>query len=236
MRKLLITVVALIAGPSVAVPAHSSTPASPPESASMAQAQLIRAEVDTRYKLVPGRRLAVTEATTTSVIESFTLLSADLQEARVISADNGIYYAICPRGATCPYPHRGFARPAADFLPRRLALELALRTFLETSVNVVVVSLPTSRFILFVVERAELGRYVDPDVARALSTEPSKAPTPCLRQLVERLTRPHVFVFLSLEPTPSGRSTLGAMPRWPVLSASDEVRTANQPGETGPRC
>jgi hypothetical protein len=80
-----------------------------------------------------GRGLAVTEATSTGVVESFTLLTPNLLETRIVSANNGIDDAICPVDATCPYPARRFARPAAELVPRRLALELALRTFLDTT-------------------------------------------------------------------------------------------------------
>ena len=71
-------------------------------------------------------------------------------------ADNGIHYAICPVRATCPYPGLALARPASAFIPRRQALELALRTFLETSATVVSVSLPTPEYVFFLVERDEL--------------------------------------------------------------------------------
>ena len=147
-------------------------------------------------------------------------MTLDLLETRFLPADNGIYYAICPVRATCPYPARRFARPAAELVPRRLALELALRTFLETSADVVAVSLPTPRFILFVVEREELAREVDlSTLAKALDRDPSRALSSSLEVIVDRLTRPRVYVTLGLEPTPSGRDTLVAVPRWPTVSA-----------------
>ena len=118
----------------------------------------------------------MTEASSTGVVESFTLLTPNLLETRVLAADNGVYYAICPVRATCPYPATRFARPAADLATRRLALELALSTFLETSADVVAVSLPTPRFIVIIVERAELAREVDlPALANALDGDPSRA-------------------------------------------------------------
>jgi hypothetical protein len=189
----------------------------------LAHAQTVRREITARYARQTGPRLVVTEASSTAVVESFTLLTASLDETKVVAADNGVYFAICPRGARCPYPARRFARPAADFLPRRQALELALRIFLETSADVVAVSLPTRRFILFVVDRDELAREVDiPAVAEALNGDPSHALTAWLQRLVDRVTRPRIFVFLGLEPTPSGRDTLSAIPRWPTVSARDE--------------
>jgi len=146
-------------------------------------------------------------------------LTARLDEARVVPADNGIYFAICPAGARRPYPARRFARPAADLLPRRLALELALRTFLETSTTVVAVSLPTQRLVFFTVERDELAREVDmPALAEALNGDPGDAPAAWLHRVVDQVTRPRLFVPIALEPTPSGRETLGAMPLWPAVS------------------
>jgi hypothetical protein len=198
--------------------AHAAAFEPAPKRDALTHAEKIRLAVDARYRQVPGRKLAVTEATTTSVIESFTLLSADLQETRVVPADNGIYFAICPRAATCPYPATRFARPAADFLPRRLALELALRTLLETSAEVVAVSLPTPRFVLVIVERSELAR--EPELlafAETLRDGPARALAPRLQQVVDSVTRTRTFVALGLEPTPSGRDTLGAIPRWPTF-------------------
>lgn len=193
------------------------------EPRSLARAQSIRAQLDARYRIVPGRGLAVTEATATDVIESFTLLTPDLPETRVLPADNGIYYAICTVRARCPYPARRFSRPAAELLPRRLALELAVRTFLETSADVVAVSLPTPRFILFVVEREELAREVDlSGLVKALDRNPSRPLSSSLEVIVDRVTRPRVYVTLGLEPTPNGRDTLVAVPRWPAVSARGE--------------
>lgn len=182
----------------------------------LAQAQRIRSETTARYaRSHSGRRLAVTESSSTGVVESFRLLSADLLEERIVPADSGIYYAICPRGATCPYPGRRFARPAADFLLRRLALELALRTFLETSASVVAVSLPTPRFVLFIVQRDDLAQDVDmAALASALGGDPAGAPLASLQEAVDRVTRPRVFVALGLVPTPTGRDAWMGVARW----------------------
>ena len=210
----------LAIGALAAATGSASAGASTLEPSSLARAQTIRAQLDARYRVLRGRGLAVTEATSTGVVESFALLTPDLLETRFLPADNGIYYAICPVRATCPYPARRFARPAAELVPRRLALELALRTFLETSADVVAVSLPTPRFILFVVEREELAREVDlATLAKALDRGPLQAPSSSLEVVVDRLTRPRIFVVLGLEPTPSGRDTLAAVPRWPTVSA-----------------
>jgi hypothetical protein len=158
---------------------------------------------------LPGPRLAVTEASSTGdVVESFRLLAPDMRETRTLAADNGVYYAICPPAAICPYPAPKFARPAADIVPRRLALELALRTFLETSADVVAVSLPTPRFILFVVERRELTRDVGiAALAKALNGDPRRALSQPLEHVVDRLTRPRLFLDLGLASTRSGRAS-----------------------------
>ena len=120
----------------------------------LTQARKIKADITARY--ARGPKLTVTEASPTGVIESYLLLTADFLGLRVVPADNGIHYAICPVRATCPYPGPRAARPASAFIPRRQALELALRTFLETSATVVSVSLPTPEYVFFLVERDEL--------------------------------------------------------------------------------
>jgi hypothetical protein len=203
-----------------ASPAHGASTESALEPRSLARAQTIRAQLDARYRAVPTRGLAVTEATSTGVVEAFALLTPDLLETRFLPADNGIWYAVCRVRATCPYPARRLARPAADFAARRLALELALRTFVETSATVVAVSLPTPRFIAFVVEREELAREVNVRaLATALSGDPARALSASLRATVDRVTRPRVFVAMGLEPAPNGRDFWAGIPRWPSGSA-----------------
>jgi hypothetical protein len=181
------------------------------QSDTLAQAKAIRAEVNARYRRVPAAKLVVSEASATGVIESFTLLGAGTDWVRTVSAANGVWYAICPARAQCPYPARRAARPAADYLPRRLALELAARTFAETSADLVAVSLPTPRFTLLIVERADLGDQ-QPELAHALRGVP---PTSRLR-IVDLLTRPRAYVGVALELTPSGGQTFVAYPRWPA--------------------
>jgi hypothetical protein len=198
-----------------------ASPAAPRlEPASLVHARVIRGELDARYRALPGGGLAVTETSSTGVVEAFALPNPNMLETRFVPADNGIYFAICPVRATCPYPSARFARPAADLAPRRLALELALRTFLETSADVVAVSLPTRRFIAFIVERDELAREVDlSTLAAALGREPARARSFSLAAIVDRLTRPRVFIGVGLEPTPSGRDCWVGLPRWPSAGA-----------------
>jgi hypothetical protein len=189
--------------------ARASSTASELTPQSLRQAQMIRAELDVRYRTPRRGGLAVTEASSTGVVESFTLVTPDLLDARVLPAENGIYYAVCPARASCPYPARRHARPAADLDVRRLALELAVRTFLETSVDLVAVSLPTPRFMVFIVERNEVDLEA---VAKTLASGPSQS----VRATVDRVTHPRIFVAVGLEPTSSGRDTWLGTPRWPA--------------------
>ena len=72
----------------------------------LVQAQKIRAEINARYLAPRGPGLAVTEASSTAVIESFSLMTGP-DGLRVVPADGGIYFAICPRHASCPLPCAG---------------------------------------------------------------------------------------------------------------------------------
>ncbi len=206
-----LAVAALALGAGAALPAPApatSSPAQEPEA--LAHARQIRAEVGARYRRPHGPKLAVTEASTTGVIDSFTLFTSPLEEPRVVPAANGIYYAICPTRATCPYPDRS-ARPAAAFVPRRAALELAVHTFLETSANLVVVSLPTARFVLVILERDDVMGNADAAALRdALAADPAAVPDTALRRVVDQLTRPRLFVPWALVPISDTRETLVA--------------------------
>ena len=205
--------VGLLSPPTQAAGDTLGTSGMPP---TLVQAQKIRAQVNARYLTPGGPGLAVTEASSTGVVESFSLLTPGPEGLRVVPADGGIYFAICPRHARCPLLARGSARPAAAFLPRRQALELALRAFLETTANVVAVSLPTTRFVLFIVERGELEREVDmPTLIKRLAGNPTIAVDATLRRRVDQLTYPRIFIPLGLEATPTGADTMPAMPLWP---------------------
>jgi hypothetical protein len=217
MRKVALALVAVVTAVVAAASAVASSSSLDPRA--LTQARKIKAEISTRY--VRGTKLTVTEASPTGVIESYLLLTADFLGLRVVPADNGIHYAICPVRVTCPYPGPRSARPPSAFAPRRQALELAVRTFLETSAALVSVSLPTRDYVFFLIERGELANEVDiVALARALSGNPSRAPAASLRRTVDEITRPRLFVPLGLEPTPSGRDALGAAPLWPSPPAS----------------
>jgi hypothetical protein len=200
-RKLIVLAM-LAAGAAAAVPAQSSTTRAALEPQALTRARAIRVDVSARYRHLPGRKLVVTEATTTGVVETVTLVTDWLEPPRVVPADNGIYFAICSQHARCPYPARSAAWRALAFLPRRQALELALRTFLGTSVSLVVVALPTAEPVWVVFERDDLLPDVDtPAVLKQLGSSPARVQPP-LRELVDQLTRPRLFVPLPILPPP----------------------------------
>lgn len=202
-RKTLLALAAaaVAAGAAAAFPVPSPATVSM-EREALARARVIGAEVDARYRRVSGRKLAVTEATTTGVVQSLTLVTDWLELPRIVPADSGIYFAICSAGATCPYPARSAAWRALAFLPRRQALELALRTFLETSATLVVVALPTAVPVWIVFERGDLLASIDaPSVLDQLAGDPAIADT-LMRDLVGRLTRSRLFLPLPILPPP----------------------------------
>jgi hypothetical protein len=210
----LLVLATLATGAAAAVTAHSSATAASATAAALEpkaliRARAIRAEVSARYRLLPGRKLVVTEATTTGVVETLTLVT-DWLDPHVVPADNGIYFAMCSLRARCPYPRRSAAWRALAFLPRRQALELAFRTLLETSVSLVAVALPTAEPVWVVFERADLLADIDvPGVLNKLASNPALVDPP-LRELVDKLTRPRLFVPLPILPPPD--DTIYAMP------------------------
>jgi hypothetical protein len=215
--------------------ATGAPPLAPASAATLAQAGTIREELNTRIRLVPGAGLSVTEATSTDMIDSFTLLSQDLLDARFVPAAGGVWYTLCPTAVGCPSPASRFARRADDRFARRLALELALRTFVTSDAPLVGVALPTPRFVAVIFERDELAAKVDmPALARALRAEPLVDPavaalaktaragnqwTPfsSLQRTIDELTRPRTYLFLDFEPGPYGPMSWAGMPCWPVV-------------------
>jgi hypothetical protein len=199
-RKLRFVLATLAVGAAVAVTALSSPTAAALEPDALTRARAIRAELSARYRVMPGRKLVVTEATTTGVVETLTLVT-DWLEPRVVRADNGIYFAICSLRARCPYPARSKAWRTLAFLPRRQALELALRTFLETPVSLVVVALPTREPVWVVFERDFLTEIDAPAVLEQLAATRASVRPP-LRKLVDQLTFSRLFVPLPVLPPP----------------------------------
>jgi hypothetical protein len=181
--------------------ASSASGASTTSNASLVRAVTIRAEVEARYPA-----LRVTEASSTAVIDSVTLFTAEA-DPRVVPADNGIYYAVCPIRATCPYPGRAAGPPSA-FAPRRVALELAVRTFLETDTDLVLVSLPTTRFVVLVFERAAVDAS---SLSKVISNAPPGRASAELRSVVDSTTLPRLFEPFALARCANGRDTLLAL-------------------------
>ncbi len=179
----------MAAGAIPAVPAHSPTTASALAPEALTRARVIRAEVNA-------------EATSTRVVQSFTLVTDWLEPPRVVPADNGIYFAICSARAKCPYPRRSAAWPADAFLPRHEALELALRTFMETSVSLVIVALPTAKPVWVVFERDDLLANIDAPALLAQFANPPAAADTAFRELIGQLTRPRLFLPLPILPPP----------------------------------
>jgi hypothetical protein len=188
---------------SAAVPAHSSATAPAATQDALTRAQAIRAQVNSRYRSLPGRNVLVTAATGTGGVSMLVLMTTDWLEGRVVTTDNGIHFDTCSARATCPYPARWAAWRVDAFMPRRLALELALRTLLETSVGLVVVSLPTAHPVWAVFERDDLLANIDArDVLDQLASSPGVIDAP-LRELVSRLTRPRLFAPVAMGPDDS---------------------------------
>ena len=74
-------------------------PVPAPEPDALHQARAIAGELGTRYRLAPGRKLAVTEVTSTSVVESLTLVESWVELPRVVPAANGSPLIVSP--STC---------------------------------------------------------------------------------------------------------------------------------------
>jgi hypothetical protein len=188
-----VLILSLAIGAIAALPGHALG-ASATDSETLTRAQVIGAEVDARY-----RKLAVTEVTTTGVVESLTLVEGGLEPLRVVPAANGIYFALCAARARCPYPVRSAVWRMGAALPRRVAVELALRTFLETSATLVVVALPTAEPVWLLFERDDFLR------AASASQPLDRFDDP----LVDLLTRPRLYLPLPILPPP--KDTLFAL-------------------------
>lgn len=169
-------------------------------------ARQIALEVDARYAA-----LRINETSSTAVIDSLTLFD-ETGDSRVVPAGNGIYFGVCPNGAKCPFPGRRAARPATALAPRRVALELASRTFLETTADLVVVCLPTRRFTLIVFERDALDSR---RVTDALADHPPRDSSLDVCSIVDADTLPHLYLPFALFPEPGGLDSLLA---WPLVT------------------
>ena len=203
----------------VASLSHAAPPTSESMRVRLERAETIRDDAHARLHLLPGAQLRLAAPTTMDEIESFMLLSEDLLGQRFVAAANGVWYSICARRGPCVAPARRLTRPATDHVARRLALELAVQTFLETDASVVAVSLPTPRVVVVVLVRDELAREADlVALASQFRRQPLHvAPSAGLHDLVDTLTRPRTYLYLGVETGPSGGPAWGGMPRWPRL-------------------
>jgi hypothetical protein len=90
--KLLLLLTRLAVGAAAAFPAHSSATASARKPETLAYARAIRAEVEARYRRLPGRKLAVTEATSTGVVETLTLMTRSTQRVPILSGSRRLTF------------------------------------------------------------------------------------------------------------------------------------------------
>lgn len=190
-RWIALASIALGLGAVAAGPAHSSATAPGPAEDALLHAQSIRTEVNSRYRPLSGRTPVVTDATSMGS-GLLVLLDKDWLDGLVVEIDHGIFFSICSARARCPYAARRAAWRVAALTPRRQALELALRTFLETTVRLVVVSLPTAQPVWAVFSRDILPTVDVRAVLDRLVSSPAVSESP-LRVLVDRLTRSRLF-------------------------------------------
>jgi hypothetical protein len=172
--------------------------------ATLAHAAVIRADTNTRYRNMPGREPIIAESTTTGTVDSLTLVGGFAGDGYVVPASNGIYYALCPTAARCTFGSGRRSWAPTAYLPRRLAVEIALRTLDETTADLVVVSLPTATPVWLVFERAQLLDGMEAiDWYVHLRHPPGTDSKPFRKLLLER-TRPALFVPLPVLPPPPG--------------------------------
>ena len=193
-----------------AATAGASSSAAELQPQTLVRAKAIRTQVNARYRRLPGRKLAVTEVTSTAVVDSLSLIADPLEPPRVVAAGNGIYFALCSVGATCPLPARSATWAPSAFRPRRQALELAVRAFSETSVSLVVVALPTWSPTWIVFERDALSAEIGSPLREQLAAHPGFADA-ALRAAVDRLTLGQTFVPIGIEEVAPGRETIVAV-------------------------
>jgi hypothetical protein len=201
---------ALAAGAVAAIPASASKSAPELHPRALLRAKAIRANVNARYRRLPGRKLAVTEVTSMGVVDSVSLIVDPLEPAQVLPAENGIYFALCTVGARCPHPPRSAAWSATAFRPRRQALELAVQAFAQTAASLVVVALPTWSPTWVVFEREDLSKEIGATLRAQLAADPRFADAG-LRAAVDELTLWRTFVPLGIEEVAPGHETFLAL-------------------------
>jgi hypothetical protein len=95
--------------------------------------------------------------------------------------------------------------------PRRAAFELAVRTFAATEADLVVVSLPTLRPVLVILERSQFPRSLGPAFIDALTGIPS-LPTAKVRCVVDNSILPHLYVPMGLQANTQAEDTFAVLP------------------------
>ena len=98
--------------------------------------------------------------------------------------------------------------------PRRLALELAVRTFSRTTADLVVVALPTRFPTWIVFERDDLSAEVGGTLSNQLVADPGFVDA-ALRAVVDRLTRARTVVPIEIVPVLPAASGHGRRLLWP---------------------
>jgi hypothetical protein len=214
-RGLLFAFAVAAAGTATAIPASAAESASELEPQALVRAKAIRTEVNARYRRLAGRKLRVTDVTTMGVIEPLRIMEGPFEPERVVPTDNGIYFQLCSVRARCPYPARSAVWPDDAFRPRRLALELAVRTFSRTTADLVVVALPTRFPTWIVFERDDLAAELGAPLREQFTADPGYAGAE-QRAVVDRLTWTRTVVPIEIVPVAPGRYALTAVAvLWP---------------------
>lgn len=157
----------------------------------LTRAQAIRAEVNARYRLLP----AGSSSPRRQVGRRHASRPPDDRLARKADLPYGQQNPLrdCSARARCLYPGRRPAWRVAVCMPRRQALEHALRALLETTASLVVVSFPTAQPVWVVCERDDLLASTDvPAVLKRVASNPANIDPP-LCELAGRLTRSRLF-------------------------------------------
>lgn len=182
------------------------------------QAARISRETGSRYHDAAdvGRTLWVGDPVSMGVVETLTLVTSTWELERVVPADNGIYYQLCNLRENCGYPITGGTWQRRAFRPRMMAFELAVRTFQETTADLVVVALPTATPIWVIFERDDFFYQIDPGTLWRQILIPVYRLQDRVSGLVDGYTNPRLYRPLPLWPPPTDTfvvSRLMASPR-----------------------
>lgn len=189
--------------------ASASVAAADPSPEALEQAARISVDTGLRYHDAAdtGRTLWVGDPASMGIVETLTLVTSEWELLRVVPANNGIYYPLCNRrdlGGTCGYPVTGGAWQLRAFRPRMMAFELAVRTFQETTADLVVVALPTATPAWVIFERDDFYSLIDPGTLWRQILIPVYRLQDRFSGLVDRFTIPRLYRPLPLLPPPPG--------------------------------